>query len=473
MGVTPAASSIHVRPLGSSRRARGFPAASATMRSTTPGRMGVDRGRQQRRRHRRRRGHRLRVGQPARSGNGSRVANSSATRSACRRRATKASVWVVSLSSHWASSTRQSSGCRSAVADRRLSTARPTGTGSGAGPLGSPTRFRGRPVAGRRSAARIEEEGAQLVESGKRQFDLGLNAARGRTTRKSRAEAANSEEPISPRRIAAEHQAGAVPPWWRQHPLELVAHRRPDQPAARILRRVGTLPLIVGGGACSGRPRQPGGRSVSRVSTARGRRRQLSGFPPGGRTRPAASGSRRRSQTPRLAVLERGATRPAARINARRGVTPRCALSPTSLARSLSSSRRVCGRVPEMGVHRMGRHQEFTSHLAVRVAHGDERSPLFLLPSDSPSRAPVADRSLGSEAEHGAHRSPPLDGLAVTRMPPGRRDRGLAAPAVPIACTRSHRAPASRGPGTDWRRRSPRRCRIPQRGEDGDSGAAT
>jgi len=68
----------------------------------------------------------------------SRTANTMPTASAPSRRATNASVRADAWSSHWASSTTTSSGCRSARSARPLSIASPTRSGLSAAPVARP-----------------------------------------------------------------------------------------------------------------------------------------------------------------------------------------------------------------------------------------------------------------------------------------------------------------------------------------------
>ena len=293
MGVTPAASSAHVRPLGSSRRASGFPAASATMRSTTRGSSGTSTvGDSSARASSSQRPSTSSSGRPASSGNGSRVAKSSATRSARRRRATKPSVWADSLSSHWASSTTQISGCRSAVADRRLSTARPTRNRSGAGPLRSPKAIPRAACCGAGSSAASSRTGKQSWWSAAKGSSTSASTPPVRTTRKPRAEStANSRRadfptPGSPRKT----RLAPCPPWAADSScLERAAldaatnqqHRSSPPSCWGPGRR------IVAGGAWSGNGHlQPGGpssRAAAPPGYLRVRRRQRPGSASGGR----------------------------------------------------------------------------------------------------------------------------------------------------------------------------------------------
>ncbi len=72
------------------------------------------------------------------SASGSRIANASTTASAFRRRATNEITCADDRSSHWASSTRHSSGCSPAASDSRLSVARLIRKRSGWAPAVSP-----------------------------------------------------------------------------------------------------------------------------------------------------------------------------------------------------------------------------------------------------------------------------------------------------------------------------------------------
>ncbi len=177
-----------MRPLGSSRRASGFPAASATIRSKIRGsREASTVGDSSARASSSQRPSTSSSGKPASSGNGSRVAKSSARRSARRRRATKASAWADSLSSHCASSTTQTSGCRSAVVDRRLNTARPTRNRPGAGPLRSPRAISRAACCGAGSSGASSRKGEQSWWSAANGSSTSASTPHVRASRKPRA----------------------------------------------------------------------------------------------------------------------------------------------------------------------------------------------------------------------------------------------------------------------------------------------
>ena len=117
-------------------------------------------------------------GSPARTSSPTpvRAAHTIAIRSARSRRATKARICREAWSSHCASSTRQTSGCCSAISARSVSVASPTMNRSGAG-AGAPAEHGGEGVAlrGRESVQVIEHGGAELVDAAVGQLDLRLD----------------------------------------------------------------------------------------------------------------------------------------------------------------------------------------------------------------------------------------------------------------------------------------------------------
>jgi hypothetical protein len=137
----PPASSAGVCPCGSSRRARGLPRLSATIRSRTRGSSAPVTAVSSR-------AVASLVLSPRTTSSGSpgrresrsdaRTAKTMATGSAASRRATNSSVCTEAWSSHWASSTTQTSGRSSATSDSSVSTARPTRKRSGGAPAFSP-----------------------------------------------------------------------------------------------------------------------------------------------------------------------------------------------------------------------------------------------------------------------------------------------------------------------------------------------
>ena len=135
----PPASCVAVNPRGNSSNANGFPRVSAMIRSRTRSsslNRSVERSSARASPLRK-----PRTSSPSTcwsSKPGSRAANTNPTRSASRRRATKASVNAEARSSHCASSTTHSSGRCSASAANKLSTANPTRNRSGAVPSLSP-----------------------------------------------------------------------------------------------------------------------------------------------------------------------------------------------------------------------------------------------------------------------------------------------------------------------------------------------
>src|SRR5207302_2668781 len=132
----PPASSAGVNPRGTSSNASGLPRDSATSRSRTrssrrPGSAEASSARESSSPS----PPTNNSGSPLNSGAslGSRIANTNPTDSAKRRRATNASARADVSSSHWASSTTQTSGCFSATSENRPRTARPTTKRSGGG----------------------------------------------------------------------------------------------------------------------------------------------------------------------------------------------------------------------------------------------------------------------------------------------------------------------------------------------------
>ena len=132
----PPASSAGVNPRGTSSRASGLPRDSATSRSRTrssrrPGSAAASSARASSSPS----PPTINSGRPlnSRASLGSRTANTKPTASAKRRRATNARAWADVSSSHWASSTTQTSGCFSAASESRPSRARPTTKRSGGG----------------------------------------------------------------------------------------------------------------------------------------------------------------------------------------------------------------------------------------------------------------------------------------------------------------------------------------------------
>ena len=129
-----------------------------------------------------------------------------ATGSASSRRATKASVCAETRSSHCASSTTQTSGCSSSASASRLRTARPTRKRSGALP-GAQTERDGQRVTLRagKTIQMPHHRHTQLVQTGERQFHLGLDAGSPRELKPCRAPTrystnADLPTPASPRR---------------------------------------------------------------------------------------------------------------------------------------------------------------------------------------------------------------------------------------------------------------------------------
>lgn len=122
---------------GSSRSASGLPCVSASMRPRTRSSSGVVMTEASSSRAETSASLRTgRSGSPASSLSwlGSRSANRRTTDSAANRRATKASTCAEDRSSHWTSSTRQTSGRSSVASDSRLSAARATRNRSGCVP---------------------------------------------------------------------------------------------------------------------------------------------------------------------------------------------------------------------------------------------------------------------------------------------------------------------------------------------------
>jgi hypothetical protein len=120
------------------------------------------------------------LGQPTRTSSPTpvRAAPTSAICSARRRRATNPRSWAEAWSSHWASSTTQTSGRSSATSARSVRVASPTRNRSGAGPVLRPNTVARASRWGTGSRSRWSSMGAELVEAGTGQLHLRLDAHR-------------------------------------------------------------------------------------------------------------------------------------------------------------------------------------------------------------------------------------------------------------------------------------------------------
>ena len=176
----PPASCAAENPRGSSSSASGLPRVSATIRSRTrsSSRPGTTVASSARASSSARPCERAApAGRRARAPSlGSRTANTIATDSASSRRATNPRTWREAPSSHWASSTKQSSGCSSATSASRLSAAERDQEAVGRVPGREPERDAQSALLGlRKRVEPAEQRRAELMQPGERQLHLGLD----------------------------------------------------------------------------------------------------------------------------------------------------------------------------------------------------------------------------------------------------------------------------------------------------------
>ena len=156
----------------------------------------------------------------------SRTANTIATRSASRRRATNASVWAETRSSHWASSTRQTSGSFAATSESRLSTASPTRKRSG-GLARTQAERRGQRIALRTGQAiePVQHRRAQLVQPGEGELHLRLGAARpdDTTSRRASLQVVQQRRLADPRLAAQDQNLALTRPGIGQQTIQQIA----------------------------------------------------------------------------------------------------------------------------------------------------------------------------------------------------------------------------------------------------------